>query len=134
MLTNVEVDVADLAENDIEVTSYRGSGPGGQHRNTSDTAVRARHVPTGIVVTAERQRSWWQNRQDALVELERRVAATRAEVAAVAVNEERTGQIGSGTRGVANWTWCGWRNEVTCHRDGSTRRMDAALRGRLRLG
>ena len=64
-----------LAE--CEVTTFRASGPGGQHRNRRESAVRLRHLPTGIVVVATERRSQHQNRAVALERLERRLALRR---------------------------------------------------------
>ena len=58
---------------DIKITTFRGPGPGGQHRNTSDTAIRARHLPTGIEVSVSRGRSQHRNKEDALEILRGRV-------------------------------------------------------------
>lgn len=118
----------DMAEVDIE--TYRGSGPGGQHRNTSDTAVRARHRPTGLVAKSEAQRSWWQNQQAAVAELERRVQAQEAAGAAAALNDARVDQIGVGGREERSWTWTSWRDSVTHHPTGRSWRMSAMLQGR----
>jgi len=59
----------EINEADIQVEFYRGSGPGGQHRNTTDSAVRIRHLPTGIVVHASENRSQLRNREVALQRL-----------------------------------------------------------------
>ncbi len=64
-----------LSPDDIEITFFRGSGPGGQHRNTTESGVRVRHLPTGIVVIAQNERSQHRNKAIALEELERRIAA-----------------------------------------------------------
>ena len=115
---------------DVELVPYRGTGPGGQHRNTADSCVRATHRPTGIVVHATESRSQWVNRQAALAEVARRVAAReQAEVEARAA-DTRTAQIGDGGRGGFDWNWCAWRDEVRGP-GGRRLRMAAALKGRL---
>ncbi|HEY6839416.1 MAG TPA: peptide chain release factor-like protein [Geobacteraceae bacterium] len=59
----------EIREADLKIEFYRGSGPGGQHRNVTDSAVRIRHLPTGMVVTACERRSQTQNRELALERL-----------------------------------------------------------------
>lgn len=62
-------------DKDIRIDYFRGSGPGGQHRNTSETGVRITHLPTGVVVTATESRSRHMNLQRAMARLEEKLAA-----------------------------------------------------------
>lgn len=69
--------MAPLGREDIEVTFYKSSGPGGQKKNVTESAVRVRHVPTGMIVVSTSSRSQRRNKQLALEELERRLAELR---------------------------------------------------------
>ena len=131
LLDAAAVTAATVDESDLVIETYRGTGPGGQHRNTSDTGVRVTHTPTGIVAKVDRGRSWFQNRQAAIAELTRRVQAAAEGAQAAEHNATRVDQIGAGDRPSHDWTWCGWRDEVTCHAGGKRWLMSKALRGRF---
>jgi peptide chain release factor 1 len=120
-----------IQDSDIDLRTYRGTGAGGQHRNTSDTAVEATHVPTGIKAKSEAQRSWWQNREAAVAELRRRVHDHQVSSVQSLSNTERVDQIGLGDRASHDWTWTAWRDEAVCHQTGQRYRMAKALRGRF---
>jgi peptide chain release factor 1 len=114
-----EVEVA-IDDKDLQVDVFRSSGPGGQSVNTTDSAVRITHVPTGIVVSMQDERSQLQNRQRALQVLRARLleAAERTRDAEQSV--ERRAQVGAGGRGEKIRTYNFKENRVTDHRIGFT--------------
>ncbi len=101
-----------LDPDDIVATTYRGSGPGGQHRNVTDSAVRLHHLPSGIVVCSEGERSQYMNRQTAETELRARLTATAETEAAAGRNADRRTQVRS-ERSAKMFTHNEQRDEVT---------------------
>lgn len=120
-----------IREGDIEWQATRGSGPGGQHRNKTDSAVQMRHVPSGIVVRCEGERSQHQNRAMALAVLSARLAEQQRESATRTRNGSRKEQVGSGMRGDKVRTVRCQDGIVTDHRSGAKIDLRAFSRGDL---
>ena len=128
-----EVEVS-IDDRDLEVDVYRSSGAGGQHVNTTDSAVRITHVPTGIVVTMQDERSQLQNRARAMQVLRARLYERAQREREAELSEERRSQVGGGGRSEKIRTYNFKENRVTDHRIGFTiYRLDDVLAGDLDL-
>ena len=126
-----EVDIQ-IDLNDVDIDVYRSSGPGGQSVNTTDSAVRLTHKPTGLVVTCQDQKSQIKNREQAFKVLRARLLAFEQEKAAAELGEARSSQVGSGGRGEKIRTYNYKDNRITDHRIGLTQyNLDRALEGDL---
>ena len=126
-----EIDV-ELNMNDIRVDVYRSSGPGGQSVNTTDSAVRLTHIPTGIVVSCQNEKSQLQNKDSALRILRARLLADAQEKAEAAAAAERKSQVRTVDRSERIRTYNFPENRLSDHRvNYKSNNLDAVLNGDL---
>ena len=122
-----------LNPNDLEFDFYKASGPGGQYVNKRMTAVRVKHIPTGIVVTCQTERSLAQNKEMALELLRAKILQMQKEKQKKEIEKERKQQIGWAERSEKIRTYNFLQNRVTDHRiKKSWHNLEDILEGNLR--
>jgi peptide chain release factor 1 len=132
VMPDVEAEEVEIDENDLRVDVYRSSGPGGQGVNTTDSAVRITHIPTGIVVTSQNERSQLQNKEQGLRILRARLVAKAEEEAADAASAARKSQVRTVDRSERIRTYNFPENRIADHRIGyKAYNLDQVLNGDL---
>jgi len=126
-----EVEIA-IDQNDLIIDVYRSSGPGGQSVNTTDSAVRVTHKPSGLVVTCQDEKSQLKNKVKAISILRARLLARKTEEEASQRSAERRSQVGSGDRSERIRTYNFPQNRLTDHRINLTMyNLDGAMQGEI---
>ena len=126
-----EIDVQ-IDPNDIRIDIFRSSGPGGQSVNTTDSAVRITHLPTGMVVSCQDEKSQHKNKAKALKILRARLMDKAQQEKQMEISEKRRNQVGTGERSERIRTYNFPQGRVTDHRIGLTLyRLESVLEGDL---
>lgn len=121
-----------LDEKDLRIDTYRASGAGGQHVNTTDSAVRVTHLPTGLVAWCSEEKSQHKNKAKALRLLSAKIAQEERERKQKEISDTRAGQVGSGDRSERIRTYNFPQNRCTDHRIGLTLySLDQVMQGAL---
>jgi len=128
-----EQEKVEIDEKDLKIDTYRASGAGGQHVNTTDSAVRITHMPTGVVVYCQEERSQHKNKEKALRVLVAKLAEEKRRKEAEERASLRSSQVGSGDRSERIRTYNYSQNRVTDHRINLTLyKLDQIMEGDLR--
>ncbi|MDD2680348.1 MAG: peptide chain release factor 1 [Candidatus Omnitrophica bacterium] len=124
-----EVDLV-IEPADLRIDTYRSSGPGGQHMQKTDSAVRITHMPTGVVVACQDERSQLKNKNKAMRILRAKLLDAKKEAESKKISQERKSQVGSGDRSEKIRTYNFPDRRVTDHRiNFTTHRLEAVLEG-----
>ena len=124
-----EVDVT-INPSDLRIDVYRSSGAGGQHVNTTDSAVRVTHIPTGVAVACQEERSQHKNKAKAMKLLQSRLLAAQMEQQEAIMRKERKEQVGTGERAEKVRTYNFPQNRVTDHQvDVTLKKLDMVMEG-----
>jgi len=122
----------EIHDNDLRIDVYRSSGPGGQSVNTTDSAVRITHEPTGIVVSCQNEKSQLQNKEQALRILRSRLLSAAQEAAEAEATDARRSQVRTVDRSERIRTYNFGENRIADHRTGyKAYNLDAVMDGAL---
>lgn len=117
---------------DLKIEPFRSSGKGGQHRNKTETAIRITHVPTGITVVAQNERSQYQNKEQALKVIKAKIINMKIQKQEEGICETRKEQVGSAERNLKIRTYDFKNHKVIDHRiHGKTFNLKGVLDGEL---
>ena len=127
-----EPEEVEISQNDLRIDVYRSSGPGGQSVNTTDSAVRITHLPTGIVVSMQNEKSQLQNREAAMRVLRARILAAQQEAIEAEQSAARRSQVKSVDRSERIRTYNFPENRIADHRTGyKSYNLDQVMDGAL---
>lgn len=133
VLTKQEQPEIKINPQDLRIETFRGSGPGGQHRNVTDSAIRITHLPSNIVASSQSQKSQHQNKAVALQILKNKLKSKKAQKYQESISQERREQIGTAERSEKIRTYNFPQNRITDHRiNKSWQNLDRILDGNLK--
>jgi peptide chain release factor 1 len=126
-----DVDIT-ISASDLRIDTYRASGAGGQHVNRTDSAVRITHIPTGVVVACQEERSQHKNKAKAMKMLQSRLLSAQREKQEAAISQQRKEMVGGAMRSEKVRTYNFPQNRVTDHQvDVTLKKLDRVMEGDL---